>query len=62
MVFHTRYSYFKYQEMFFGLSDTSASFQGSINKILAKELNVFVIMYLDNILVYTNKEDYVDGV
>ena len=36
----------------FGLSNISASFQGYINKILAKKLNIFVIVYLDNIFIY----------
>ena len=39
--------------MFFGLSNASASFQGYINKILAKKLDIFIIVYLDNILIYT---------
>ena len=38
--------------MSFGLLNTLATFQGYINKILAKKLNVFVIVYLDNILIY----------
>ena len=37
----------------FGLSNTPASFQGYINKILAKKLDVFMIVYLDDILIYT---------
>ena len=37
----------------FRLSNVSASFQGYINMILPKKLNVFVIVYLDNILIYT---------
>ena len=37
----------------FGLSNTSACFQGYINKILAEKLDVFVIVYLDDILIYT---------
>ena len=39
--------------MFFGLSNAPASFQGYINKILAEKLDVFVIVYLDDILIYT---------
>ena len=39
--------------MFFGLSNAPATFQGYINKILAKKLEVFIIVYLDNILIYT---------
>ena len=50
--------------MFFGLSNASASFQGYINKILAKKLDVFVIVYLDNIVIYTEdaSQAHVDAV
>ena len=37
----------------FGLSNAPASFQSYINKILAEKLNIFVIVYLDDILIYT---------
>ena len=37
----------------FGLFNALASFQGYINKILAKILDIFVIVYLDDILIYT---------
>ena len=37
----------------FRLSNAPASFQGYINKILAKKLNVFIIVYLDDIFIYT---------
>ena len=37
----------------FGLSNALASFQGYINKILAKKLNIFVVVYLDIFLIYT---------
>ena len=37
----------------FGLFNATASFQGYINKILAKKLNIFVIIYLDDIFIYT---------
>ena len=39
--------------MFFGLSNTLASFHGYINKILAKKLDIFLIIYLNDILIYT---------
>ena len=37
----------------FGLFNTPASFQRYINKILTEKLDIFVILYLDNILIYT---------
>ncbi len=39
--------------MLFELFNTPASFQGYINKILTEKLDIFVIIYLDNILIYT---------
>ena len=38
--------------MLFGLSNAPAGFQSYINKILAEKLDVFVIVYLDDILIY----------
>ena len=42
--------------MFFGLSNTLASFQSYINKILAEKLDVFVIVFINNILIYIKDE------
>ena len=36
----------------FRLSNAPISFQSYINKILAKKLDIFVIVYLDDILIY----------
>lgn len=38
--------------MFFRLSNTPASFQDYISKFVAKKLIAFIIVYLDNILIY----------
>ena len=50
--------------MLFGLINTPVLFQGYINKILAEKFNVFVIMYLDNIFIYTEnkRKKYVEVV
>ena len=42
--------------MLFGLTNAPASFQRYINKILAKKLDIFVIVYLDDILIYTDDD------
>ncbi len=51
--FCTRNKYFKYQVIVFGLSNASASFRSYINKIFTEKLNIFVLMYLNDILIYT---------
>ena len=54
--FRTRYGHFEYQVMPFGLTNAPASFQRYINKILAEKLSIFVIVYLDNIFIYTDDD------
>ena len=54
--FWTKYGHFKYHIMLFGLTNAPAIFQGYINKILAEKLDDFVIVYLDNIFIYTKGE------
>lgn len=49
--FRTRYGHYEYQVMPFGLSNAPAIFQGLINRILAEKLNIFCIVYLDDILI-----------
>lgn len=53
MAFQTKYGYFEYQIMFFGLSNALASVQGYINKILIGKFDIFMIVYLDDIFIYT---------
>ena len=55
-VFRTRYGHFRYQVMPFSLTNALASFQGYINKILAEKLDIFVIVYLDDILISTEDD------
>ncbi len=53
MGFCTRYGHFEYQVISFGLSNVPASFQDYINKIFVEKLDIFIVVYLDDILVYT---------
>ena len=39
--------------MLFSFSNATDTFQKYMIKILAKKLNIIVIIYLDNILIYT---------
>ena len=64
MAFQMHYGHFEYQVMSFRLSNAPASFQNYINKILANKLDIFVIIYLDNILIYIKDQGqgYVNAV
>ena len=39
--------------MLYGLTNAPGSFQGYVHKILAEKLDIFVIVYLDDIFIYT---------
>ena len=52
MAFKTWYSHFKYHVIFFGLSNAPTTFKKYVNKILAEQFEIFVIVYLDDILIY----------
>ena len=42
--------------MSFGLTNAPVSFQRYINKIFAEKLDIFVIVYLDDIFTYTDDD------
>ena len=57
--FRTRYGSFEWLVMPFGLSNAPAAFQRFVNKVFADLLNVCVVVYLDDILIYSdNPEDH----
>ena len=64
IAFQMQYGYFEYQVIFFSLFNIPASFQGYVNKILVEKLDIFVIVYLDDILIYTKDvgQNYVEVV
>jgi len=52
-VFHTRYGSFEWNVMPFSLTNAPTAFQRFVNSILSNMLDVCVVIYLDNILIYS---------
>ena len=48
------YEHFEYQVILFELANVFATFQIYINKILRELINVTCVIYINNILVYSN--------
>ena len=51
--FQTQYRHYEYLVMPFGLTNALASFQRLINNVLRNFLDIFVVVYLNNILVFS---------
>jgi hypothetical protein len=53
--FRTCYGHFEYLVLLFRLTNALVTFQLYINRVIARLLNNFVVVYLDNILIYSKK-------
>ena len=61
--FRTKYGHFEYLVMPFGLRNAPATFQSFINSILRPYLEKFVILYLDDILIFSDSlENHINHV
>ncbi len=57
--FHTHYGHFEYLIMSFELVNAPATFQAYINQALAEHINFICVVYLNNILIYSQlKEEH----
>lgn len=52
--FRCRYGHFEYQVMPFGLMNAPGTFQAFVNDVLRDYLDDFVVVYLDDILIYSD--------
>jgi hypothetical protein len=55
--FSTRYGLYEYLVMSFGLTNAPAHFMYLMNSILVSELDKFVMVFIDGILVYSKNEE-----
>ncbi|EDN10041.1 hypothetical protein HCAG_05844 [Histoplasma mississippiense (nom. inval.)] len=54
--FRTRYGHFEYVVMPFGLANAPATFQAYINNALSDLLDICCVVYLDDILIFSNSK------
>jgi len=56
-IFRTRYGYYKYLVMLFGLTNALATCQALVNNIVQAYLDRTAIAYLDDILIYSETKE-----
>ena len=55
--FCTRYKHFEYLMMFFDLVNVSTIFQAYVNKTMTSIVNIFCMIYLNDILIFFNNRE-----
>ena len=55
--FRTRYGLFEYLVMPFGLSNAPGTFQAHVNRCFSDMLDIFVLIYLDDFLIFSQTEE-----
>ena len=59
--FHCCYGHFEYQVMPFGLMNAPGTFQAFVNDVLREFLDDFCVVYLDDILIYSDTQEEHDA-
>ena len=57
MASRKRYGHYEFLVMYFGLNNAPTTFMDLMNKVFHNYLNLFVIVFIDDILVYSKSKD-----
>jgi hypothetical protein len=61
MTFISRYGLYEYKVMSFGLTNALTYFMYLMNKVFMEYLDKFIVVFIDNILVYSkNEEEHIE--
>jgi hypothetical protein len=55
--FRTRYGHYKFLVMSFGLTNVSAVFMDTMNRVFHDYLDQFTVVFIDDILIYSKTPD-----
>ena len=55
--FRSRYSHYQFTMMPFGLTNTTAAFIDLMNRVFLPYSNKFVVVFIDDILIYSKDEE-----
>jgi hypothetical protein len=61
IAFSTRYGLYEYTVMPFGLTNALTYFMSMMNKVFMEYLDKFVVVFIDDILIYSNSKEEHEG-